>query len=65
MAPPAKRKILLTDISVKKQKEGRTWDSEIGGFGIKVYASGKRQLMLHELKNIGFSYRSFIFQLIS
>jgi hypothetical protein len=46
MAPPAKRKTRLTDISVKKQNEGRTWDSEIGGFGIKVYPSGKRQFIL-------------------
>jgi integrase len=46
MAPPAKRKIRLTDISVKKLKEGRTWDKEIGGFGVKVYPSGKRQFIL-------------------
>jgi integrase len=46
MAPPVLRKIRLTDASVKKLPVGRSWDTEIGGFGIKVYPSGKAQFIL-------------------
>ncbi|KAA0681998.1 site-specific integrase [Roseomonas genomospecies 6] len=46
MAPPVRRKIRLTDAAVKKLPIGRSWDTEIGGFGVKVYASGKAQFIL-------------------
>src|SRR5687767_11820161 len=46
MAPPILRKVRLTDVSVKKLPAGRTWDTEIGGFGVKVYPSGKAQFIL-------------------
>ena len=46
MAPPVRRKIRLTDQSVKKLPVGRSWDAEIGGFGVKVYATGKVQFIL-------------------
>ena len=46
MAPPVRRKIRLTDVAVKKLPVGRSWDTEIGGFGVKVYASGKAQFIL-------------------
>ena len=46
MAPPVIRKLKLTDIAVKKLPVGRSWDSEIGGFGVKIYASGKAQFIL-------------------
>lgn len=43
MAPPAERKIKLTDLSVKNLQVGRTWDAEIGGFGIAGYTGGQEQ----------------------
>lgn len=46
MAPPQKRKIRLTDVAIKKLPVGRSWDAEIGGFGVKVYPSGKVQFIL-------------------
>jgi integrase len=46
MAPPAKHKIKITDQSVKSLDAGRWWDAEIGGFGVKVYPTGKRMFIL-------------------
>jgi hypothetical protein len=46
MAPPVKRKLRLSDAAVKKLPPGRSWDTEIGGFGIKVYPTGKLQFVL-------------------
>jgi integrase len=46
MAPPQKRKFRFTDASVRKLPVGRSWDTEIGGFGLKLYASGKAQFIL-------------------
>lgn len=46
MAPPVRRKLKLSDTVVKKLPEGRSWDTEIGGFGVKVYATGKIQFIL-------------------
>lgn len=46
MAPPVKRKLRLTDTSIKKLPIGRSWDSDLGGFGIKIYPSGKAQFIL-------------------
>ena len=46
MAPPILRKVRLTDATVKKLPPGRSWDTEIGGFGVKVYPSGKAQFIL-------------------
>jgi integrase len=46
MAPPILRKLRLTDTSVKKLPIGRSWDTEIGGFGVKLYPSGKAQFIL-------------------
>src|SRR4028118_2137298 len=46
MAPPVLRKFRLNDASVKKLPLGRSWDTEIGGFGVKVYPSGKAQFIL-------------------
>jgi hypothetical protein len=46
MAPSPKRKLRLTDISVRRLPVGRSWDTEIGGFGVKVYPSGKAQFIL-------------------
>ncbi len=46
MAPPVLRKFRLNDASVKKLPIGRSWDTEIGGFGVKVYTSGKAQFIL-------------------
>jgi hypothetical protein len=46
MAPPVKRNLRLSDLTVKKLPVGRSWDTEIGGFGVKVYATGKVQFIL-------------------
>ncbi|WP_134499058.1 integrase arm-type DNA-binding domain-containing protein [Microvirga pakistanensis] len=46
MAPPILRKLRLSDASVKRLSTGRSWDTEIGGFGVKVYPSGKAQFIL-------------------
>jgi integrase len=46
VAPPVQRKFRLTDASIKKLPVGRSWDAEIGGFGVKVYPSGKAQFIL-------------------
>src|SRR4051812_7393176 len=46
MAPPVKRKMRLSDSAVKKLPPGRSWDTEIGGFGVKVYPKGKVQFVL-------------------
>jgi len=46
MAPPINRKLRLTDNAVKKLPEGRSWDKDINGFGVKVYPTGKRQFIL-------------------
>ena len=46
MAPPVNRKLRLTDTALRKLSSGRAWDTDIGGFGVKVYPSGKVQFIL-------------------
>ncbi|MPR12382.1 tyrosine-type recombinase/integrase [Microvirga tunisiensis] len=46
MAPPLKRKLRLSDAIMRKLPVGRSWDTDIGGFGAKVYTTGKVQFIL-------------------